>query len=54
VRGPGDGPRGATGVLKVAWRRTEAAHEVEGLAALGGQGTVEVYKFEDLGPARTT
>src|SRR3954469_20175169 len=33
-------------VLKVAWRHTEAMHEAEGLAALGGHGAVEVYAFE--------
>ena len=35
-------------VLKVAWRHTEALHEAEGLAALGGQGAVQVYEFEHL------
>jgi streptomycin 6-kinase len=38
-------------VLKVAWQHTEARHEAEGLAALGGQGAVEVYAFEHLAPS---
>ena len=33
-------------VLKVAWHHTEALHEAEGLAAVGGRGAVEVYAFE--------
>jgi streptomycin 6-kinase len=39
-------------VLKVAWPHTEALHEAEGLAALGGEGAVEVYGFEHLAPAQ--
>jgi streptomycin 6-kinase len=39
-------------VLKVAWPHTEASHEAEGLAALGGEGAVVVYRFEHLPPAR--
>jgi streptomycin 6-kinase len=39
-------------VLKVAWQHAEALHEAEGLAALGGQGAVEVYAFEHLAPVR--
>ena len=35
-------------MLKVAWHHTEALHEAEALAALGGQGAVEVYAFEHL------
>ena len=35
-------------MLKVAWQHTESLHEAEGLAALGGQGAVEVYAFEHL------
>jgi streptomycin 6-kinase len=38
--------------LKVAWQHTEALHEAEGLAALGGEGAVEVYAFEHLSPGR--
>ncbi len=38
-------------VLKVAWQHTEARHEAEGLAALGGRAAVEVYAFAHL-PAR--
>jgi streptomycin 6-kinase len=41
--------RGRDAVLKLAWRHPEAAHEAEGLAALRGQGAVEVYAFEHLG-----
>jgi streptomycin 6-kinase len=40
-------------VLKVAWNHTESLHEAEGLAALDGQGAVEVYAFEHLAPARS-
>lgn len=49
---PGTDSTGREVVLKVAWQHTEAMHEAEGLAALGGQGAVEVYAFEHLGPAR--
>ena len=38
-------------MLKVAWRHTEALHEAEGLAAVGGKGAVEVYAFEHMAPA---
>jgi len=38
--------------LKVTWQHTEALHEAEGLAALRGEGAVEVYRFEQLEPAR--
>jgi streptomycin 6-kinase len=48
---PGTDPYGREVVLKVAWQHTEALHEAEGLAALGGQGAVEVYAFEHLAPA---
>lgn len=49
---PGTDRDGREVVLKVAWQHTEALHEAEGLAALGGQGAVEVYAFEHLAPAR--
>ena len=49
---PGTDRNGREVVLKVAWQHTEALHEAEGLAALGGQGAVEVYAFEHLAPAR--
>ena len=49
---PGTDREGREVVLKVAWQHTEALHEAEGLAALGGQGAVEVYAFEHLAPAR--
>ena len=39
-------------MLKVSWQHTEALHEAEGLAALSGEGAVEVYRFEQLEPAR--
>jgi streptomycin 6-kinase len=45
---PGTDRDGREVVLKVAWQHTEALHEAEGLAALGGQGAVEVYAFEHL------
>jgi streptomycin 6-kinase len=48
---PGTDPDGREVVLKVAWQHSEALHEAEGLAALGGQGAVEVYAFEHLAPA---
>lgn len=48
---PGTDADGREIVLKVAWRHTEARHEAEGLAALGGQGAVEVYAYEHLAPA---
>ena len=47
---PGTDPSGREVVLKVAWQHTEARHEAEGLAALGGRGAVEVYAFEHLPP----
>ena len=46
---PGVDPGGRPIVLKVAWPHTEARHEAEGLAALGGKGAVEVLAFEHLG-----
>ncbi len=49
---PGTDRDGREVVLKVAWQHTEARHEAEGLAALGGQGAVEVYAFEHLTPVR--
>ncbi len=45
---PGVDPDGRPIVLKVAWPHTEALHEAEGLAALGGRGAVEVLAFEHL------
>jgi streptomycin 6-kinase len=45
---PATDPDGCEVVLKVAWLHTEALHEAEGLAALGGHGAVEVYAFEHL------
>ena len=50
---PGVDADGRDVVLKVAWRHTEALHEVEGLALLGGRGAVEVYRFEHLAPVRS-
>jgi len=50
---PGTNADGDEIVLKVAWRHAEAMHEAEGLAALGGQGAVEVYAFEHLPPSRS-
>lgn len=47
---PGTDRRGREIVLKVAWQHTEAMHEAEGLAALGGAAAVEVYAFEHLLP----
>lgn len=38
-------------VLKVAWQHTEALHEAEGLAALGGEVAVAVHAFEHLAPS---
>lgn len=49
---PGMDLHGREVVLKVAWQHTEALHEAEGLAALGGRGAVEMYRFEHLEPAR--
>jgi streptomycin 6-kinase len=46
---PGVDRDGRPIVLKVAWPHTEALHEAEGLAALGGKGAVEVLAFEHLG-----
>jgi streptomycin 6-kinase len=45
---PGTDVEGRDVVLKVAWQHTEALHEAEGLAALGGRGAVEVYAFEHV------
>jgi len=49
---PATEPDGRDVVLKVSWQHTEALHEAEGLAALSGEGAVEVYRFEQLAPAR--
>jgi streptomycin 6-kinase len=49
---PGTDGDGREVVLKVAWQHSEALHEAEGLAVLGGQGAVEVYAFEHLAPGR--
>lgn len=49
---PGTDRDGREVVLKVAWQHTEALHEAEGLAALGGQGAVEMHTFEHLAPSR--
>jgi streptomycin 6-kinase len=51
---PGTDTEGRAVVLKVAWRHTEARHEAEGLAALGGHGAVEVYAFEHLSSTLVT
>ena len=45
---PGTDADGRDVVLKVAWQHTEALHEAEGLAALGGNGAAEVYAFDHL------
>jgi streptomycin 6-kinase len=50
---PGTDADGREVVLKIAWRHTEALHEAEGLAALGGHGAVEVHAFEHLGADAT-
>jgi streptomycin 6-kinase len=50
---PGTDREGREIVLKVAWQHTEALHEAEGLAVLGGRGAVEVYAVEHLAPARS-
>src|ERR1700722_8636969 len=49
---PGTDRDGREIVLKVGWHHTEALHEAEALAALGGQGAVDVYAFEHLAPGR--
>jgi streptomycin 6-kinase len=51
---PGTDRHGRDVVLKVAWPHTEARHEAEGLALLGGQGAVEVHAFEHVGAGDTT
>lgn len=51
---PGTDRHGRDVVLKVAWSHTEAQHEAEGLALLGGQGAVEVHAFEHVGAGDTT
>jgi streptomycin 6-kinase len=51
---PGTDRDGRHVVLKVAWRHTEARHEAEGLALLGGHGAVEVHAFEHIGAGDTT
>jgi streptomycin 6-kinase len=48
---PGTDANGRDVVLKVAWQHTEALHEAQGLAALGGHGAVEVYEFAALAPS---
>ncbi len=50
---PGVDGEGRDVVLKVAFRHTEALHEAEGLAALGGGGAVEVHAFEHPRPDTT-
>lgn len=50
---PGTDRKGREIVLKVAWQHTEAPHEAERLAVLGGQGAVEVYAVEHLAPVRS-
>ena len=45
---PGTDRAGRDVVLKVAWQHTEARHEAEGLAVLGGHGAIDVYAFEHL------
>ena len=45
---PGTDREGRDVVLKVAWQHTEARHEAEGLAVLGGHGAVEVYAVEHM------
>jgi len=45
---PGIDADGRDMVLKVAWKHTEALHEAEGLAALGGRGAAEVYAFDNI------
>jgi len=45
---PGVDHDGRAVVLKVAWTHTEARHEAEGLAALGGRDAVEVYRYEHV------
>lgn len=41
--------KGRDAVLKVAWTHTESRDEAEGLAALGGEGAVQVYAYEHDG-----
>jgi streptomycin 6-kinase len=50
---PGVDRDGREVVLKVAWPHSEALHEAEGLAALGGHGAVELYAFQHLVRARS-
>lgn len=45
---PGTDRKGREIVLKVAWSHSEALHEAEALALLGGQGAVMTYAFEHL------
>ncbi len=45
---PGIDADGRDIVLKVAWDHTEAMHEAEGLAVVGGNAAVEVLAFEHL------
>lgn len=46
---PARDPHGRDTVLKVGWTHTEARDEAEGLAAFGGEGSVEVYAHEHDG-----
>ncbi|HET7486389.1 MAG TPA: aminoglycoside phosphotransferase family protein [Acidimicrobiales bacterium] len=45
---PATDAHGRDVVLKVAWWHTEAEHEAEGLAALAGNGAVELYASERI------
>jgi len=45
---PGTDQKGRQRVVKVTRVHTEARHEVDGLAALAGQGAVEIYDVEHL------
>jgi len=45
---PGTDREGRDIVLKVAWRHDESMHEAEGLAALHGNGAVDVHAFEHV------
>ena len=47
---PGTDSDGREIVLKLTRRHTEALHEAEGLAMLGGQAAVEMYAFAHLAP----
>ena len=45
---PGTDADGRDVVLKVSWQHTEALHEAEGLAALGGRGAAELYASDHV------